>query len=739
MQGFIHIFKLNKNFDIDINIKSLLQKYKTTSLNVYEARNENITSIYFTNEYTQYPYGSLKSGMFTPVGIFTRDINNIKNTLFNSENQDKLGYIKNLEGQFAIGYSDFISNQINLYTHVARIETIYCYTSKDMIIVGTDPLIISLISNNGHVEFSISSMHSFILNGYYADDDTPFKDVYALPGNSHIMVNKDGIKINEIDDLYSNLLNKEYTKTDYDNLTDLFINSFNTQPKDKKYKLALTGGKDSRLIFAAMNSNDFDLSVFTNGFDDNPDVVIAKKIAEMYNLQHRSTSPKISEENTITVNIYNKIKRVMLATSGMVYGYENVGALGKFNGDKSFDGVGAELVKGGFASFINSDESSDKLKFVNTFNKNYKLLKSGKDNPFGEFLHNFIDDNQGLHKLQILYSLKYRTGRLTSAAKNAANYSKQSHSPFLDNKFLREALKIQYIDNKNEEIHYQIMKRIDKRLIDIPFAKDRWRVEKIKPMTANNYSEWFNRQPYYPSTVLGNYNWRRIQNNDKVIINQFKDILLSNPNHIIYQIIEYNAVEKMINETVKAIPMRFIWSLASIIIFVNELTNISNKIFDNDIKVTLPSTSISEYKNKKELIDLSNEFLPLNKSIKLSDDNDISIVNFDKHRKLKLFDGKYTEPPVEINIEKISKLSLRIHLTHQEVSSNITGQILLYKDNKIEKTLYLDTETGKGTTEFYHINNEIGQYNSFRLLINLNKLNTSAEVKLNYAFYEITH
>src|SRR5699024_1374381 len=171
---------------------------------------------------------------------------------------------------------------------------------------------------------------------------------------------------------------------------------------------------------------------------------------------------------TITVNIYTKIKQVMLATSGMVYGYENVGALGKFTGHKSFDGVGAELVKGGFSNFINSDTHSNKMKLVNTFNRNYQLMKKGKDNPFGDFLYDFIDNDQGLNKLQILYSLKYRTGRLTSAAKNASNYSKQSHSPFLDNKFLREALKIEYQDNKNEEIHYQIMKRIDRRLIDIP-------------------------------------------------------------------------------------------------------------------------------------------------------------------------------------------------------------------------------------------------------------------------------
>src|SRR5699024_4185601 len=115
------------------------------------------------------------------------------------------------------------------------------------------------------------------------------------------------------------------------------------------------------LIFAAMNSNKFDLSVFTNGFEDNPDVVIAKKIATMYDIKHKTTSPKIPDENTISINIYKKIKKVMLATSGMVYGYENVGLSSSFLGDRAFDGVGAELVKGGFANFVNSNDNSNKL------------------------------------------------------------------------------------------------------------------------------------------------------------------------------------------------------------------------------------------------------------------------------------------------------------------------------------------------------------------------------------------
>lgn len=739
MQGFIHIFKVNQKQQPTFNVENLLKKYKSDSLLVSKRNNETIESFYFTNEHAYYPYFNRTTNMFTPVGVFTRNINQIEEFLINANNFERKAYVRDLGGQFALGFSDFLKDEVHLFTHIARIETLYSYVSKNLIIVGTDPLIISLLATNEQVEFDLNAMYSFILNGYYGDDMTPYKNVYALPGNSHIVINKSGVHIDQIDESYSNLLNTKYSKSDYDTLTDTFINGFNTQGKKDEFKMALTGGKDSRLIFAAMNSNKFDLSVFTNGFEDNPDVIIAKKIATMYDIKHKTTSPKISDENTISINIYKKIKKVMLATSGMVYGYEKVGLSSSFLGDRAFDGVGAELVKGGFANFVNSDDNSNKLKLVKTFNRNTEFLKLGENNPFGVFLKECTKNDQGLHKLQILYSLQYRTGRLTSAAKNAANYSKQSHSPFLDNKFLRDSLKIQYEDNKNEEIHYQILKRIDKRLIDIPFAKDRWRIEKNKPLIASDYKNWLNRQPYYPKTILGNYNWRQVQNNDKEILSEFKNIILSDSNHLIYQIVNYKLVEKLFAQSLKPKHMRFIWSLASIIIFINEIKNISNHQFDNTFNLILPSTSVSNYKNKKKIYDVSNKFITLNESLDIDDNNKINIKNFEKHRKLKLFSGKFNHSPSEIKFNNINKLTFRANLNHGNQISNLSGQIFFYHKGDKVKSFPLLVDKNETNTDLYFESKELQDYDSFRVLLNLNEVDKSDALLLNYSFYELTY
>lgn len=78
MQGFIHVYKRKSNFNMFTNVEQLLSKYKSKSLFVHQVIKKNITSVYFSNEYEQYPYGNTESGMFTPVGVFTRNIDEIK-------------------------------------------------------------------------------------------------------------------------------------------------------------------------------------------------------------------------------------------------------------------------------------------------------------------------------------------------------------------------------------------------------------------------------------------------------------------------------------------------------------------------------------------------------------------------------------------------------------------------------------------------------------------------------------
>src|SRR5699024_4845216 len=175
---FIHIFHKNQQNNLELDLSKLVKEYKSEHIKVTKRYEGNITSFFFTNETDnlESAYNNQEDFFFTPVGIFTRQIDEIAQNMRKKNKQIELNYIKDLEGQFAIAYADYKQNTITAYSHVARIETIYSYVSENEIIIGTDPMLIGLIAYNGKIEFDTNSMYSFLSNGYYADDQTPFKN-----------------------------------------------------------------------------------------------------------------------------------------------------------------------------------------------------------------------------------------------------------------------------------------------------------------------------------------------------------------------------------------------------------------------------------------------------------------------------------------------------------------------------------------------------------------------------------
>src|SRR5699024_9919540 len=185
MEGFLKIIR-KKNIEVNIQpLLDLLRDYKRNQHFAYTKRNEEIISIYFTNEFDEYPYEIDEEELFTPVGNFINDRNQVKKYL-SSEDWNS---ISQLQGSFAIGHSDFKRGKVILITHVARVENIFLYEDENLIIVGTDPLLVSLQSSfNFKPQFEPENYYSFIQNGYYTDNLTPYKGVKSIPPNEIIEI-----------------------------------------------------------------------------------------------------------------------------------------------------------------------------------------------------------------------------------------------------------------------------------------------------------------------------------------------------------------------------------------------------------------------------------------------------------------------------------------------------------------------------------------------------------------------
>ena len=112
-------------------------------------------------------------------------------------------------------------------------------------------------------------------------------------------------------------------------------------------QLSLTGGKDSRLIAAALVKAGVPVTAATHGFADHPDVVVAAEIARRLGIEHAVRIPTAPGQR---VDVLGRIRATVLVADGMLSAFENVGRPDPAASPAiTAGGHGGELLRGGYA------------------------------------------------------------------------------------------------------------------------------------------------------------------------------------------------------------------------------------------------------------------------------------------------------------------------------------------------------------------------------------------------------
>nr|WP_213810189.1 hypothetical protein [Jeotgalicoccus sp. WY2] len=346
------------------------------------------------------------------------------------------------------------------------------------------------------------------MNGYFADEHTLFKGVKVVPPNSELVIDSEGLEIHDID----NSLNEISTvkpNSEYNNkLKQDYIEAFKAVPKKSKINIGVTGGKDSRLALLGLLEAGYNADTNTRGFLDNPDVQMGELIANKLGLKHRITEPKITDAKGMTVNLERKALNAMIATSGQVYGYENINHQSIYKGNVGVTGVAALSLKGGYSNLNNVNPANPKVEMVKRFLPLDNLLLEGSSKEYQIFLENLVTSD--FQNAQYKHALFYRNGRWTSGTRLAKSYSSDIYSPYYDNHFSKSIIKVKksYLDNGF--IQYTLTKKLNEEISKLPLVESRWGFEKDQPTKPENYYSWLNREPLYSLTKMASYNWRNL-------------------------------------------------------------------------------------------------------------------------------------------------------------------------------------------------------------------------------------
>jgi hypothetical protein len=249
-------------------------------------------------------------------------------------------------------------------------------------------------------------------------------------------------------------------------------------------ELSLTGGKDSRLIAAALVKAGVPVVAKTHGFDDHPDVVVAAEIARRLGIEHIAATPTAPGQR---VDVLGRIRATVLVADGMLSAFENVGRPDPAGSPAlTAGGHGGELLRGGYAETAGRPAAAGGLRRVlsparraarsaellrRLTTKHLGLIRPG---PATAYVASLAPWTASLarHPLQALddFYLVNRAGRWSAAARQAYLLRERLAQPLFDDRVVLAARAVPLAERVSGALSAAVLAELSPTLADVPLA-----------------------------------------------------------------------------------------------------------------------------------------------------------------------------------------------------------------------------------------------------------------------------
>ncbi len=265
-------------------------------------------------------------------------------------------------------------------------------------------------------------------------------------------------------------------------------------------ELSLTGGKDSRLIAAALTAAKVPFRARTHGFASHPDVVVAAMIASLLGVEHVVTEPRPADTGQPAdtgrpasagpppdeADLLARLRTAVLMSDGMLSAFENIGRPDPRYAAEPVQagGHGGELLRGGYAPPAWTDrrpvrawsEARGVELFRRLTTRRTGLLRPG---PAAAYLASLAPYTVALRRgsLRTLddFYLANRAGRWSAAARQAYLMRSPLLQPFFDDRVVRAARSVPLPDRITDRLHRGVLAALCPDLLDLPLAGSGWK------------------------------------------------------------------------------------------------------------------------------------------------------------------------------------------------------------------------------------------------------------------------
>lgn len=421
--------------------------------------------------------------------------------------------VSQLGGVFSIAVLDKHNDVIRAYNNHMRLELVFYAENDDFYLVGTRAMMLHLlVTGNKKPEIDRTLLTSFLHRGYWPCSGSPFIGVNEVPLYSEIHLSESGISITSIDNCKEEFFTKDATDEYIDMMAQALLDAGRyVKPLCKGAKLGLTGGKDSRMVLLSMIKNDIDILTETGGYDESPDVIVARQIASIYGLPH-STYQQSGTKDVFEIDLLARAQQMAFASDCMLYAFEGCGS--SYGGDYRSDfamlnGLGGEILRGGYAKrlrHLTARETKGRIKRLSFTVPEFFL--PGVDDKYAIAMNERLNgySNEAPEAMEWLY-LNVHMGKWASTTMRCWNMRRLYVTPLCDERLIKLALKLKTSIKVTDYVMFEIIRRIDDRMIDVPLADGRWSFEATGPLKGDilGYNK---REPVVAKTRLGAFSWR---------------------------------------------------------------------------------------------------------------------------------------------------------------------------------------------------------------------------------------
>ena len=467
----------------------------------------------------------------------------------------RLDRLRHASGCFAFAHADNLG--IDFITDAVNSHPIYFVETPSYTIAATRSNVVNYLIEKFDAEYKLDydllGCRDFALQGHFLGRRTGFSNVNCSGVHEHLRFSRYGLEISSWHKKSDNKI--VVGSSEYDEIVSSIGNALigAMRPlQGSTLHLSITGGRDSRLLAAALyNLDNIDVRTATSGTTDHPDVFLGSLIAEKLDWQHKVVQPNVQGKVVYAEDPLERVIRTLDVHDNSTSAWDDFPDYGIYSAKPTMSGVGGEILRGGM-TLISRDSISgtEAEQIVRNTMCGGGFFNVDVQNAAVEYARKLrmqasYDPNGALDT----YYHEHRNSRWVCNRRNGARTRWNVIDPLMDNRLVLLALDIQASDRWTERLVFDVISKLAPQLRDIPIEGERWRFERAgypQGVQSDLSDSWHCRENIRATAQMHKFDWRRLQTDSvrKTVV----ELILDNLNGRCSELFDREKIEAYLSD-----------------------------------------------------------------------------------------------------------------------------------------------------------------------------------------------